>query len=132
MPVGRWRRERRRAEEERGAVAVELVVILPILVVIVFGTIEFGRVLNTQIALTGAAREGARVMAIHNDPSQAQTAVLQAASMSPAPTVTVTPTSCTRGDNVTVRAQRQVPINVPFFGNPTFALEGVGVMRCGG
>jgi Flp pilus assembly protein TadG len=107
-------------------------VILPILVVIVFGTIEFGRVLNTQIALTGAAREGARVMAIHNDPTQAEGAVLQAASMSPAPTVVVTPTSCTRGDNVTVRAQRQVPISVPFFGSPTFSLEGVGVMRCGG
>jgi Flp pilus assembly protein TadG len=117
---------------EHGAVAAELAVILPILAVLAFGIIEFGRVFNTQISLTGAAREGARVMAIHNDEVATRSATITAAAMNPSPTVTVTPAPCSRGDEVTVRAQRQVAITVPFFGDPTFDLTGVGVMRCGG
>ena len=45
--------------KERGAVAVEMAMILPLLLLILMGTIEFGRVLNVQVSLTQAAREGA-------------------------------------------------------------------------
>jgi hypothetical protein len=43
-----------------GAAAVETALVLPILLLIVFGIIDFGRMLNAQISLTEAAREGAR------------------------------------------------------------------------
>lgn len=105
---------------------------LPLLVVLVFGIIEFGLVFNTQLSLTGAAREGARVMAIHNDQAAAVTATVASASMNPAPSVTVTPPSCTPGQQVTVRAERQFTIRLPFFNGPTLDMSGVGVMRCGG
>ncbi len=85
-----------------GAAAVEFALILPIFVLLVFGIVEFGRLFNTQVSLTGAAREGARIMAIRNDPScnaspaGAKFAVTQSASISPALTcgeVTITPGS---------------------------------------
>jgi len=46
---------------DRGAVAVEFALLLPMLLLIVFGIIDFGRALNAQVTLTQAAREGARV-----------------------------------------------------------------------
>jgi Flp pilus assembly protein TadG len=43
---------------------VELALVLPILLVLVFGIVDFGLALNAQISLTQAAREGARVRAL--------------------------------------------------------------------
>jgi Flp pilus assembly protein TadG len=45
---------------ESGAAAVELVVILPIILVLVFGTIAIGAAYFQKLNLTEAAREGAR------------------------------------------------------------------------
>jgi TadE-like protein len=50
---------------DRGAVAVEFALLLPILLLLVFGMIDFGRALNYQITLTQAAREGARLAALY-------------------------------------------------------------------
>lgn len=57
-----------RARRDRGAAAVELALLLPVLLMIVFGIIDFGRMLNAQITLTEAAREGARAEALGVDP----------------------------------------------------------------
>lgn len=56
--------KRARPGRERGAAAVEFALLLPLLLLIVFGIIDFGRALNTQITLTQAAREGARLAAL--------------------------------------------------------------------
>jgi Flp pilus assembly protein TadG len=49
---------------DRGAAAVEFALVLPLLLILIFGLIDFGRALNEQIVLTQAAREGARVAAL--------------------------------------------------------------------
>jgi Flp pilus assembly protein TadG len=49
---------------ERGAAAVEFALVLPILVMLIFGIIDFGRMLAAKITLTEAAREGARATAL--------------------------------------------------------------------
>jgi Flp pilus assembly protein TadG len=46
--------------DTRGASAVELAIILPVLLVILFGIIEFGIYMYNKQMLTNAAREGAR------------------------------------------------------------------------
>ena len=46
---------------ERGAALVELVVVLPLLIVIVFGAIEFGAAWSNKLKVETAARAGARV-----------------------------------------------------------------------
>lgn len=45
----------------RGAAAVEMAVVMPVLFTMVFGIIEFGWMLAVQNAMVHAAREGARV-----------------------------------------------------------------------
>lgn len=63
---------------DSGAAAVEFALLLPILLLLVFGIIDFGRALNAQITLTQAAREGARVAALGqtNVTSRAQAAAI--------------------------------------------------------
>lgn len=52
------------SREERGAAAVEFALILPILVVLVFGIIAFGYMLSFRQALSQAAAEGGRAAAV--------------------------------------------------------------------
>lgn len=54
----------RKLQSERGAVAVEFAFVVPLLLLILLGIVEFGRAYNVQISLTHAARETARTMAI--------------------------------------------------------------------
>src|SRR5215472_18044642 len=60
----RARRGRRVRGGDRGAAAVEFALLLPLLLLLVFGIIDFGRAINAQITLTQAAREGARLAAL--------------------------------------------------------------------
>jgi Flp pilus assembly protein TadG len=46
--------------DERGAVAVEFALLLPVLLTILFGTIEFGMIMYSRELITNASREGAR------------------------------------------------------------------------
>lgn len=50
---------------EHGQSLVEFAVILPVLMLIVLGTIDLGMGFKTYIALTNAAREGGRWLTIH-------------------------------------------------------------------
>ena len=56
--IGRFRSTRGRRDE--GAAAVELALVLPILIVILFGIISFGIVFAQKLALSNAGREAAR------------------------------------------------------------------------
>src|SRR5688572_217714 len=57
-----------RLRSERGAVVVEFALLLPVLLMIVVGTIEFGRVYSQFQVFSGAAREGARCAAVQATP----------------------------------------------------------------
>jgi hypothetical protein len=61
---------------ERGQATVEFALILPVLLLIVLGIIEFGRAWNIQQVVTDAAREGAR-RAVIFDPTITQAMVEQ-------------------------------------------------------
>jgi Flp pilus assembly protein TadG len=49
-----------RARQERGASAVEFALVLPLLLAIVFGIIDFGLIMAQKATLASAARTGAR------------------------------------------------------------------------
>ena len=51
----------RRNRSERGAVLVEAAIALPLLLLVVMGIIDFGRLFQRYEVVTNAAREGARV-----------------------------------------------------------------------
>ena len=134
---------RSKRQPDRGAAAVEFALVLPMLLLVVFGLIDFGRLLNAQITLTEAAREGARANALG---SLVQTRVNEASSgLGPSGTVHGAPTpgnDCAEGDE-----DAQVKTTYTFhFVTPvgfiaaamggTFGgdlpMTGVGVMPCRG
>jgi hypothetical protein len=47
-----------RAGRERGAALLELCLVLPLLAVMIFGVIDFGRLIQARLILTGVSREG--------------------------------------------------------------------------
>ncbi|HXH13859.1 MAG TPA: TadE family protein [Alphaproteobacteria bacterium] len=55
-------------KREEGAAAVEFALVLPLLLMILFGIIEFGLVLFRQEVITNASREGARFGILIGDP----------------------------------------------------------------
>jgi Flp pilus assembly protein TadG len=57
-------RSRGIVRDTAGAAMVEFALILPFLLVLLFGIIEFARAWNTRQVLTDAAREGARVAVV--------------------------------------------------------------------
>lgn len=57
-----------RKRNERGAVAVEFALLLPVLLTILFGTIEFGMIMYGREVVTNASREGARAGIVQVSP----------------------------------------------------------------
>lgn len=91
------RRQAANDPRDRGSVAVEFALLLPVLLLLIFGIIDFGRAINDQITLTQAAREGARLASLGYSASAVTTRAQSAATgLSPAPTVAVT-TACPTG-----------------------------------
>jgi hypothetical protein len=58
----------KRLRSESGASAVEFALLLPVLMLILFGIIEFGLALHRQAILTNASREGARLGIVSSVP----------------------------------------------------------------
>lgn len=126
-----------RRDSERGAAAVEFAILLPLLLMLVLGIIEFSRAYNIQVTLTNAAREGVRTMAISKDKATARTAVKKAAShLNPALLdsdirfVDFSPNPCPPGEQMTVT----INYNLSTISGvaSAFALKGKGTMLCGG
>jgi Flp pilus assembly protein TadG len=120
---------------ERGATAVEFALVLPVLLLMVLGMLEFSRAYNAQISLSGAAREGAREMAIHGDADDAIAAAIAASpTVNPAVTaaqITIAPATCSPGQQVEFEINYTLPLMTGLFGI-TLPITGVGVMQCGG
>jgi hypothetical protein len=93
---------------DHGAAAVELALVLPLLLVLVFGIIDFGRMLNAQITLTEAAREGARAAALGHD--TAARVARTAGGTVVTTTVTACPGDDPRADATVVLTHRFEPV----------------------
>jgi TadE-like protein len=69
MTMTTRRRGAQRRSDERGAVAVEFALILPVLAAMVFGIIEFGFFFAQSASLAHGAREGARMGVVNSAPA---------------------------------------------------------------
>lgn len=127
---------------DAGASAVEMAIVLPVLALLVFGIIDFGRALNAQIQISQAAREGVRMAALAAgsgySTADINTRVSQAApnpgfggtpaSVSPAPVLCATNPGPTAAATVNVVYQ----FKGIFFLSGGLTLQQKAVMRCGG
>lgn len=137
-----------RRMHDRGAAAVEFALVLPILLLLVFGIVEFGRIYNIQTTITAAAREGARVMALDSgtDPTSDATAAAKSVAkpytvsdvqvtVTPPSTAPISPNVCPTQNttNAVVKVTVTYPVTLltGWFGK-SITLTGTGVMRCNG
>lgn len=127
-------------KREGGAAAVEMALVLPVLILILLGIMEFGRAYNAQVTLTNAARESVRVMAISKNPATARSsAVTAAGTLRPLLThaniaISVpgaaTANPCPAGSTATVTITYTLSTLTKIAG--PFSMTGKGVMLCGG
>lgn len=62
-------------KSQNGVAAVEFGIILPFLLVVIFGIIEFGLLMYNKQVLTNASREGARAGIVQASPHISETAI---------------------------------------------------------
>jgi Flp pilus assembly pilin Flp len=116
--AGRWfwlqNLYRRRRKNRRGAAVVEFAVVAPLFFLLVFGMIEYGRMVMVQQVLVNASREGARVGVLDNataaDVQERVNAYLTSANINGA-TITLDPAdpgSAPSGGSISVT------VSVPF------------------
>lgn len=127
-----------RSTRDRGAAAVEFAIILPLLLILVAGIVDFGRLFYAEIIVSNAAREGVRMAAMGMEGS-AQARV-DAASPSLALVGAVVGEACSSTSGAAVGVSYRVTTTAPF----TWLLldafapiaapqpEATASMRCGG
>lgn len=147
MPVKDRTASRTELLNEKGAVAVEFALVIPIFLMLVFGIVEFGRAFNIQVSLSEAARETARYTAIHSNDADFSFDDARAVGISAAPSVALEASNieiaysdgatCEAGDSVLVSLQIVTPYLTPLPGlipgvPANLDISSKGVMRCGG
>ncbi len=125
-----------RRGRDSGAAAVEFALILPIVLLVIFGIIDFGRMLNAQITLTEAAREAARATALI-DAAAGQARFDRVAESTVGdltPTIIACPATPDADDDavvdVTYTFTFVTPLSILIGGDGTTDLAGHGVMPC--
>jgi Flp pilus assembly protein TadG len=129
-----------RLRSERGAAAVEMAILLPLLILLVFGIVEFSIAFNHKQGLHAAAREGARFGALpQNTNDEIVERVEDALSGVADPddvTIAVTPNvdhPCDLqppGARVKVTVSMPWHVNIPLADLAPVTLTGSGEFRC--
>ena len=114
---------------DRGVSVIEFAILLPLLITLVIGIIEFGWILTGYITITGAAREGARVAVAGGDYEQA---VDNHTASMPALSVTQTILTGDKGAKTTVTVTGSLNTFTKFFdflGDGTYSFTSAATMR---
>ena len=130
---------RTRVDGERGAAAVEMALVLPILVLLIFGVVQFSIAYNRVQGLHAAAREGARIASLpdttQSDITARVNSALQGVPLNGAPQITVSPASgqpCLDrpGQTVVVTVRATTELDIPLWGSQSLTVTGRGEFRC--
>ena len=112
---------------EKGASAVEFALVLPIFVSVIFAIFQFGIAFNNWIAITHAAREGARLAAVGQYDEQR---VRDSAPSVDIQSISVSGQEGSVGSPVTVTVTGSVlNIEIPFVNSWPVILTSTAVMR---
>ena len=126
----------RRGRLDRGAAAVEMAIVMPLLIAMIIGIIDFSRIFNAELQLSQAAREGVRMAALgfpSDAPGRATAAAPNPAWGAALPMASVTVSACP--SPAATDATAAVIVNYKFNGIMWMngnTLSQKAVMRCGG
>jgi Flp pilus assembly protein TadG len=121
---------------ERGAVLAEFVLVAPVLLVLVFGIIQFGFAFSRAQSLEAAAHEGARLASLStmssSDVVGRVTDTLAGGALGATPAVAVLPATCAgrQGETVTVTVSVPHRITIPLALDREITLTRRAVFRC--
>ena len=112
----------------KGATVLEFALVLPLLLMLACGIMDFGYLYFQLHLANQAAREGARIAATGGTLQNVESSVQNYDSQLQ---VSMSPSSPTSGSNVTVTVTRDVAIFTPIFSAifPSFTVTGQAVMR---
>lgn len=124
------------ASGERGQALVEMALVMTVLLILILGAMEFGRIFNAYLVVTHAAREGARYGVVGADDREIAEVVERACAPldSSRLTITIYPRSEERyrGVPLTVEVTYPVDLVAPVFSGilpDPFIVRGKTVMR---
>ncbi|SHI69267.1 TadE/TadG family type IV pilus assembly protein [Desulfofundulus thermosubterraneus] len=114
----------------RGQAMVELAIVLPVVILILMGIFEFGRVFYAYQMVTNASREGARLAALGRPDSEVVERATAAAGPVGTLEVSISPPPGTRsrGTPVTVTVSTRVEVSIPFFADKSYIVRGSTTM----
>jgi Flp pilus assembly protein TadG len=120
-------RSKSKLRNEKGASAVEFALVLPIFVSVIFAIFQFGIAFNNWIAITHAAREGARLAAVGQYDEQR---VRESAPSVAIQSISISGQGGSVGSPVTVTVTGSVlDIEIPFVHSWPVTLTSTAVMR---
>ena len=114
-------------KNENGSSSIEFALILPVLVLLLLGIFQFGLAYNNYLAITHAAREGARMAAVGQFDQAAVAA--QAYPVSPVSVSVSYPNGDAHGETVEVIVRANITIDLPVFGVQNIPLTSRARMR---
>ena len=126
----------RNLKNQKGQALVEFAIILPILLILVMGILQFGMMLNSYLTIENASREGARTGIIGSSDAEIQNLIISTSpSLDPKNLiVSITPTETNRksGDTLIVKVTYNYNLIVPIISslfNNVVVLNGQTSMR---
>lgn len=114
---------------EQGSAVVEFALVLPLILILLFGVIEVAVVARTEIQLVHAAREGAREAAASPDTSRAVSAVRAALGDNGSVARIAVSRPSTVGETASVSVRVPYRIAAPLFGGFVVTLSSHASMR---
>lgn len=122
-----------RRARERGQAVIETALVLPVIFAMILGVFSLGSLFSTQLIVTNASREGARMGALGRPESRVRDTVkayLVQAGLKETPQIAITTVKSADGDamNVNVTYPVKLLFPIPGVSNPVM-LNAVSVMR---
>jgi len=104
-------------KNNKGQALVEFAIILPIILLLIMGIVQFGMMINSYLAIQYAAREGARAGIVGSTDSEIKNLITADSPSldSSKLTVTITPALSNRksGDTLTVKISYSYNLTIP-------------------
>lgn len=108
-------------KNKKAAALVETAIMVPLLVMIIFGFISYTQVIKDSLVMQTAAREGARRYAVYHDAGKAISTAYAELAAGKVSGATVIPLAS--GQDRGVRVEKDVIIKIPFTEIQVFTLK---------